>query len=97
MSRTTEVKLAENLKKIMAEKRLTITHIAQKARINKSTLHGYCNGVVPRNLPQLRSLADFLEVPFDELLFGRVQEEAPLESENKIEGRYELIIRRISE
>lgn len=50
MGASQEIKLAENLKKILATKKLTVTDTAKKVRMHKSTLHGYCNGVVPRNL-----------------------------------------------
>lgn len=92
MGSSQEIKLAENLKKIMAEKKLTVTNTAKEVRMNKSTLHGYCNGVVPRNLLQLRNLAEFLDISFAELIFGKCQEPISHSTENKIEGQYLVVI-----
>lgn len=87
-----EIRLAGNLKRIMATKGLRLTTVARKTGMRKSTLHGYLNGVIPRNLQQLKALADFLNVSFADLIFG--EETAKTES---IEGRYEVIIRRVPE
>ncbi len=53
----------------MKRKSLTITEVANSVGMNKSTLHNYCNGVVPRNIITLKKLADFLGVPFSDLMF----------------------------
>ncbi len=90
-----EIKLAENLRKIMAEKNIRVTALAKRVGMNKSTLHGYCNGAVPRHLLKIRLIADFLGVPFSELIFGKSSDAVPAETDRNIEGRYEVIIRRL--
>lgn len=94
MSDREEIRLAENLRKIMASRNLRVTLVAKKVGMNKSTLHGYCNGVVPRNLRTLKALADYFGVSFAELVFGS-ENEVPLDSGRGLEGRYEVTIRRI--
>ena len=92
--RSREFRFAENLKKALSVRRITLTTAAKKSGMNKSTLHGYYNGVVPRNLLKIRDLADLLEIPFAELLFGNdPQESADSES---FEGRYEVTVRKIN-
>ncbi len=66
----------------MKKKFLTTTTIAKEVGMNKSTLHNYCNGVIPRNIIAIKKLADFLEVSFSSLMFGDSSEN---ESSSKIE------------
>jgi len=91
-----EIKVGENLQRLMADRKVSVTVTAREVGMNKSTLHGYCNGVVPRNLKQLKALADYLGVSFDELIFGAAPEFTSVKSEATIEGRYEVIIKRVA-
>lgn len=92
-----EFRLAENLKRILSEQNRSFTSTAKQVGMNKSTLHGYCNGVIPRNLAQLKALADFLDVSLTELLFGKGNEAPAMRETSLVEGRYELIIRRVDD
>jgi transcriptional regulator with XRE-family HTH domain len=94
-----EMKLAENLKRVLAAQNRTVTKTAKQVGMNKSTLHGYCNGVVPRNIRQLKSLADFLEISLNDLLFGRGTEAPTIYANGNIEGRYliTLDVRRVDD
>lgn len=92
-----EFELSENLKRILSEQNLSLTSTAKQVGMNKSTLHGYCNGVIPRNLAQLKALADFLDVSLTELLFGKGKESPAIRGTSLVEGRYELIIRRVDD
>lgn len=89
------VKLAENLERLMKSKGLTITAVATKIGMNKSTLHNYCNGVVPRNLVKIKELADLFGVSLSSLLFGEEKQSSTEISGSGIEGRFEVVIRRI--
>lgn len=91
-----EIKVGENLQRLMADRKVTVTVAARDVGMNKSTLHGYCNGVVPRNLKQLKALADYLGVSFDELIFGGIPDSTSVKQESTIEGRYEVIIKRVT-
>lgn len=97
MKNKREIRLSENLRRIMDSKRITVTSTARKVGMNKSTLHGYCNGVVPRNLRKLNELADFLEIPITELVFGSDSEFTRVNYDGPIEGCYEVIIRKVNE
>lgn len=90
-----KIKLAENLKKLMASKNMTVTSASRRIGMNKSTLHNYCNGVVPRNLLKIKELADLLEVPLDELILGPGSEPQPMTLEEGVEGRFEITIKRV--
>jgi transcriptional regulator with XRE-family HTH domain len=90
------IKLAENLKSHMISRNLTITGVARQIGMNKSTLHNYCNGVVPRNLVKIKELADLFEISLSDLVFGSNGESLALDSNADIEGRFEVIIKRVS-
>lgn len=95
MSKEHKIKLAENLNRLMTKKNLTVSAVSRKTGMNKSTLHNYCNGVVPRNLPQIKELADLLDVSLTELIFGSDHEERTTNLSQSIEGKFEITIRRI--
>lgn len=89
------IQLARNLERLMRSHKLTITATAAKIGMNKSTLHNYCNGVVPRNLIKIKELADLFGISLNSLLFG---ENSVVDNEltsQAIEGRYEVTVRRI--
>jgi transcriptional regulator with XRE-family HTH domain len=90
------IKLAENLKRLFEEKNLTVTRVSRLISINKSTLHNYCNGVMPRNLIKLQDLADLLGVSLSELLLGKTPEPSDsLIKGEEIEEKFEVRIRRV--
>lgn len=88
-----QIKLSLNLKTLMARKNLTLTATAKHVGMNKSTLHNYCNGVIPRNLLKIKELADYLEVSLNELIFGPNLGPHFLDGRTAFEGRYEVIIK----
>lgn len=96
MRNNQKIKLAENLSRLMSSKNLTVTSAARKVGMNKSTLHNYCNGVIPRNLPKIKELADLLEVSLSELLFGQDAELGNINLPDGIEGKFEVTIRRVN-
>lgn len=89
--------LAENLTQLLEESNITLTKLSRETDIPQSTLHGWLNGVPPRNIMQLKLIADFFGVSIDSLCFnskdrseGRLKEY--LEQVNL--GTYEVILRR---
>jgi transcriptional regulator with XRE-family HTH domain len=99
-----EIALAENLKRLMAEKRLTLTAVAKEVGMNKSTLHNYCNGVMPRNIVKIKELAEFLDVSLSDLLFDQTshREQKTTNStddrkEEFFKGTFEIIVRRVND
>ncbi len=64
-----DIYLANNLNQLINQKSLSITMIAREVGMNKSTLHNYCNGVIPRNILSLKKLANFLDISLNDLIF----------------------------
>lgn len=79
--------LHKNLTELLKDQNLS--RIAVKARMNKSTLHGYLNGIEPRSLLGLTRLAEVLNVSPKDLVFG--QTPAPSTEEE----RFEVTIKRL--
>jgi len=88
------IKLAENLNRLMNKRRMTISQTASAVGMNKSTLHNYLNGVVPRNIVTLKKLADLFDLTLSELMFGPEYARESVVRGIILEGVYELVIRR---
>ena len=87
------------LRKIIKEKGLTVVAVSRASKVPVQTLHGWLQGSDPKNIRQLKSVADFLGVDLDYLCFGiRPKSEA-----DKIErfedeinaGIFEVVLRRV--
>lgn len=61
---------SKKLSELIKQRGLSVSQTATRVGMNKTTLHNYCNGVVPRNLESLIKLADFFEISLDHLLNG---------------------------
>jgi transcriptional regulator with XRE-family HTH domain len=90
------IRLSENLNQLLSDQNLTITSACKRIGMNKSTLHNYSNGVMPRNLIKLQNLADLLGVSLSELLLGEIPEPSDsLIKGEEIEEKFEVRIRRV--
>ncbi len=96
MKNGTSIKLSENLNRLMKKRKVSISQTALAVEMNKSTLHNYCNGVIPRNILSLKKLSDFFEISLNELMFGPQISPESLLRAHLLEGTYELIVRRTS-
>jgi len=90
--------LAENLQKLIKEQGLTPAVLAREIGMNYSTLHGYCNGVVPRNIEGLVRLSQRFNASIDDLLSVNLEKKSDSKvsgsnASSSIEGRYEVTIR----
>ncbi len=89
------------LKKLIKEKGLTITNLSRATKVPLQTLHGWLNGSEPKNLRQVKAVADYLEVDLDYLCFGI----KPIEQRNQKNiqdfqeeinaGIFEVVLRRV--
>ncbi len=82
------LKLRENIISLSKEKGVTVTKVASEIGIAKSTLHGWVEGVTPKNLNTIIKLAKYFGVTLNELLLGFEEVvENPLKEKFKISGR----------
>lgn len=87
------IRLSENLKNLLKNDRASAATIANRLNINKSTLHNWENGIVPKSLIALVKLAEYFEISLADLVFEH--EDEKILHHSVIEGRYEITIKRI--
>jgi transcriptional regulator with XRE-family HTH domain len=97
-----DIAFSENLKKLMADGKLSLDQICQISGVAKSVAHGWVNGVVPRDLQAVAKLSDALNMQFRELLLGepelidkRESPKAVLSEIDLFEQFCQLLIQRI--
>ena len=69
-SKSYQVRVGKNLSVLMEGNNLAPATIAKKLSINRSTLHNWLNGTLPRGFMGFLKLANFFEVSLDELCYG---------------------------
>lgn len=87
--------MAKNLRKLIEEKRISITELSRRSKVPAKTIYHWMNGQQPRKMEHLFSIADVLEVTVEEL-FGREPRKT-----NKVPdlirelnlGKYEIVLR----
>ena len=62
--------LNKQLKNLLKDKDVTIAQLARATTISAKTLYQWLNGQSPKNLLQVRKVADYFEVTIDYLAFG---------------------------
>ena len=88
------VKLSVNLQKIMKDNRVNLMELSKAVDIPNSTIHGWLNGANPRNIGELKRVADYFQISIDKLCFNDMSVETP-EKIIASHGGVELIMRTI--
>lgn len=70
---TKSMKLAKNLERYLKTDELTLNEFAKRVSLSPSTIHGWLNGVHPKNLNDLKKVAEYFNITLDELCFGEVK------------------------
>ena len=90
-----EIKLAKNLSRLAKEKNLSISTIAYKVGMSKSSLHSYFIGVEPKSVIALKKVADFFGVSLDELIFDERNKKEPSEELSLDKYSLEITVKKI--
>ncbi len=69
-SKIKHITFDKNLKNLLRKKEITLTQLAYKTGLNKTTIHNYCNGVKPRCLLSLIRISDYFNISIDDLIYG---------------------------
>ncbi len=94
------MELRTNLKKILKAKDLTMAQLARATKVPKTTLANWMAGTPPKNLDQLKAVADYLEISIDELCYSvkpTASEKPSLRQvveDEVLAGVYEVVLRR---
>ncbi len=92
------IKIKTILKKLLSEHDLTAAQLARACKIPAQTLNNWLSGQEPRNLNQIKSVADYFKVSVDYLVYGHLEtKKQPIEEfkEEIFAGNFEVILRRI--
>lgn len=97
-SELTRMILAKQLKDLLKQKDTTIAQLARATHISSKTLYQWLNGQKPRDLNQVKKVANYFDVSLDYLAFGEISESKVGFEDYKEEinaGHFEVILRRI--
>jgi len=97
------MKLNVILKKLAKNKKLSIAELSRQVQIPQQTLNNWLQGLEPKNLSQVKKVADYFNVTLDYLCFGEISEHKNnnlidniIDYENEINaGIFEVVLRRI--
>jgi transcriptional regulator with XRE-family HTH domain len=70
---TNNMNISKNLEKHLKAADITLNEFSKRISISPSTIHGWLNGVPPKNLKDLKKVAEYFNVTLDELCFGEVK------------------------
>lgn len=92
--------LNKQLRSLLKDHDLTVAQLARATHVNAKTLYQWLYGQKPRNLEQVKKVADHFKVSIDYLVFDTPSVHQPLFSELQKEinaGVYEVILRRVND
>ena len=89
------------LKTLLKEADVTASQLARATNIPVQTIHNWLTGTAPRNLNQVKLIADYFNVSVDYLCFGtqeikQKKSEIDKYSEEINAGIFEVVLRRIN-
>ena len=94
-----DMQLGKVLKHLMVERDVKVSQLSRATKVPIQTLHNWLSGQHPRNMDQLKRLAEHFGVSVDYLLFGSApREKASMFEQYQDEinaGEFEVILRRI--
>ena len=96
-----KLELHKNLKTLLEREGMTASQLARVTKVPNSTIANWLSGLEPRNLIQLKKIAEYFDVTVDFLLYGNkriTQRKNSLISEFDEEinaGVFEVVLRRI--
>lgn len=97
-----EIRIGQVLKRLLRDQRKTLKQVSRDTGIPYSTLHTWFENRQPKNILNVRLLAEYLGVSLHELLFGKPDHydfpPAPPEehkSADPFTGTYQVTVRRV--
>jgi transcriptional regulator with XRE-family HTH domain len=90
-------KLRQVLKTLLAENKLSAAELSRKTSVSKQVLSDWLAGVRPRNIEQVKAVAEYFGISLDYLCFGETASPAKPVPATWISGRFEGRIRVIAD
>lgn len=93
------IKIKTILKKLLHENDFTAAQLARATKIPPQTINNWLSGQEPRNLSQIKAVADYFEISVDYLVYGQSEPKSKVLIEKFEEeinaGVFEVVLRRI--
>lgn len=92
------MKLSTNLKSLMTKERMSLVELSKLSQVPKQTLHNWLSGADPKNLDQIRSVAQIFGLSIEELCYGErsISRQGLKDFEDEINaGVFEVVLRRV--
>ena len=93
------IKIKTVLKKLLHEHDLTAAQLARATKTPPQTINNWLSGQEPRNLTQIKSVADYFGISVDYLVYGQEDKKSKMafeEYEDEINaGMFEVVLRRV--
>lgn len=93
------VNLKKHLQKYLSDNDMTAAQLARKSGVSKQVLSTWLNGANPRNIQQVKSVADTIGMTVDQLCFDTANTSTQTQkyeiTDEWISGIFELKIRRL--
>jgi transcriptional regulator with XRE-family HTH domain len=89
--------LKEQLDGLLSQRHISASELSKEVDIPKSTISDWLSGTSPKNIDQVKKVADYFEVSIDYLCFGQTQNQSEIsEYTDEINaGVFEVVLRRI--
>lgn len=93
------IKIKTILKKLLHEHDLTAAQLARATKTPPQTINNWLSGQEPRNLTQIKSVADYFGVSVDYLVYGQEDRKSKTPFDDYAEeinaGTFEVVLRRV--
>ena len=92
------IRIKSILKKLLHEHDINAAQLARACKIPPQTINNWLSGQEPRNLNQIKAVADYFGISVDFLVYGKeeVREEVIKEYKDEINaGVFEVVLRRV--
>lgn len=83
------IKLRKQLQKLLVDHNLTIKDLSKETKVPLQTLHNWLAGYSPRNINQVKSVANYFRISVDYLLYGHLCTGCEVELKKEILHRVE--------
>lgn len=89
----------KQLKKLLESKDMSASDLSRKVGISVKTIHNWLTGQAPRDINQVKKVANYFETSVDMLCFGVEAKESPEAIEAHRDeinaGIFEVVLRRV--
>jgi transcriptional regulator with XRE-family HTH domain len=89
--------LNQQLKLLLNNKDITVAQLSRATAVPAKTIYHWLHGQSPRNLVQVKKIADYFGVTLDYLLFGQLAPVAGIDTlkNDILAGVFEVVLRKV--